>query len=338
VDSMDLMDSGEKDEEGNRQPWFNTLESYNPSIHRVKQAMFHCAITNDVASDPLPPPHPELLKFFDPPKRVVQRVREPLEECRSVFKVKEVLKRVGKAKKDGHHAHAQDDDENLLLLDQKATVERAPTRSESKLNMTQSPRSPRKGKQTARARNADDSDTEEDENDLFGLKKPSSTPEPLEQPLPTPKMSLSPSDVDPGRAPGRIVGKTYPLKDFEKNIAKGDVVTKAVQDLADVITEVVLKPFATRRQGEMIGCMKVLRKTCLEEDEIHAWNSFLHDLKEICINKTGNPSFWKELCELGRELSLITSMEAKKLGGESNVTEKEASEFISSRFINQHEV
>jgi hypothetical protein len=51
--------------------------------------MFHCAITNDVASNPLPPPHPELLKFFNPPKRAVRRAREPLEGCKSLFKVKE---------------------------------------------------------------------------------------------------------------------------------------------------------------------------------------------------------------------------------------------------------
>lgn len=143
-------------------------------------------------------------------------------------------------------------------------MERAPARSESKLNVTQSPKSSRKIK-PAPTTHADDSDTEEDENDeeLLDLE---SRLEPAgnENPLPTPGLSLSPPNVDSGRAPGRIIGTTYPLKDFKKNIAQGDVVTKAVQDLADVIVEVVLKPFATRRQGEMIDCMKVLRKTCLE--------------------------------------------------------------------------
>jgi len=251
--------------------------------------MFHCAIVNDVASNPLAPPHPELLKFFDPPRRVVKRAREPLEECKSLFKVKEgnvhfsdkldyhltfwgsqVPKRVGKAKKDGH-AHAQDEDENLLLLDRKGTVERVPTRSESKLNITHMPTPSPRNKQKAPARNKDDSDTEEDENDeelLLDLKKPTNTStlvRPGEQkPLPTPARSLSPPIIDPGRAPGRIIGNTNPLKDFKKNIAQGDVVTKAVQDLAEVIVEIVLKPFATRRRGEMIECMTTLRRTCLE--------------------------------------------------------------------------
>jgi len=73
----------------NRTPWFNTLESYNPAIHRVKQAMLHCAVVNDIATNPLPPPHPELLKYFEPPKKVLKRARESLEECKTVFKVKE---------------------------------------------------------------------------------------------------------------------------------------------------------------------------------------------------------------------------------------------------------
>jgi len=187
------------------------------------------------------------------------------------FWASKVPKRVGKAKKDGH-AHAQDEDDNLLLLDRKGTVERVPSRSESKLNITHMPTpSPRNNKQKAPARSKDDSDTEEGENDeelLLNLKKPTNTGTPVppgqEKPLPTPARSLSPLIVDPGRAPGRIIGNTYPLKDFKKNIAQGDVVTKAVQDLAEVIVEVVLKPFATRRRGEMIECMKILRKTCLE--------------------------------------------------------------------------
>lgn len=83
------------------------------------------------------------------------------------------------------------------------------------------------------------------------------------QPLPTPTRSLSPQ-VDPGRAPGRIIGSTYPLADFKKNIAQGDVVTKAVEDLGMVITEIVMRPFSARRSEELLECMKVLRDTCLK--------------------------------------------------------------------------
>lgn len=114
--------------------------------------------------------------------------------------------------------------------------------------------------------NADDSETEdEDEEMLLDMKKPATPPPNARnnQPLPTPARSLSPQ-VDPGRAPGRIIGSTYPLADFKKNIAQGDVVTKAVEDLGAVITEIVMRPFSSRRSEELLECMKVLRDTCLK--------------------------------------------------------------------------
>jgi len=165
-----------------------------------------------------------------------------------------VPKRVAKAKKDGH-SHANDEDDNMMLLDRKR-----PGPSQSQMNVVKV--SPSKGKETAKP---EGSDTEEDEEELL-LEKKAVTPPPQRRnaaPLPTPARSVSP-EVDPGRAPGRIIGNTYPLKDFEKNIAQGDVVSKAVEDLSAVIGEVLMKPFASRRHNEMLECMKALRKTCLE--------------------------------------------------------------------------
>lgn len=73
----------------NRQPWFDTRLSYNPAVHRVKQAMFHCAVVTDIATNPLPPPHPELLKYFDPPKRVLKYAKDAIAECQATFKVRQ---------------------------------------------------------------------------------------------------------------------------------------------------------------------------------------------------------------------------------------------------------
>jgi ATP-dependent DNA helicase 2 subunit 2 len=50
--------------------------------------MFHSAVVTDLASNPLPPPHPEVIKYFNPPKRALKRAREPLDECKRAFKVK----------------------------------------------------------------------------------------------------------------------------------------------------------------------------------------------------------------------------------------------------------
>lgn len=52
----------------------------------------------------------------------------------------------------------------------------------------------------------------------------------------------------------------------------------------------------------------------------------MNELRGKCRSKPGNPAFWKEVCGIGRDLSLISSKEAKKQGGVSSVTEKEAAE------------
>ncbi|EIW86315.1 SPOC domain-like protein [Coniophora puteana RWD-64-598 SS2] len=315
VDAMDLMDAGEKDEDGHRQPWFDTRLSYNPAIHRTKQALYHSAIVNDVVSNPLAPPHPELVMYFDPPKRAVKRAREAVEECQTVFKVKEIPKRAAKrARKDGH-VRARDDDEEMLLLDLKGPK---PSASESQTT-SQEPYT----NQVSEDADAG-SETESEDEELL-LDQPKSGAK--ANPPPTPAR-LASTDVDPGRERGRIIGTTYPLQDFKKNIAQGDLVTKAVEDMAYVIKEIVLRPFASRRHKELISCLTALRETCLKEDEIDAWNKFLRDLKESCLSPPGNPAFWAEVKKSGRGMSLISSPEAANLGGVSDISESTASNFI----------
>ncbi|KAH9949516.1 SPOC domain-like protein [Amylocystis lapponica] len=242
VDAMDLMDAGEKDENGERQPWFDTRLSYNPAVHRTKQALFHGAIVTDLTTHPLPPPHPELLKYFEPPRRVLKRARTAIEECTRAFRVREVPKKVTRARKDGHNA----------------------------------------------------------------------------LPTPAPESQL---ELEPGRAPGRIVGTTRPLEDFKKNVARGDV-------------EIVLKPFASRRTRSCWSACRscvvsLLRYHEPQEDEIDAWNVFLRDLRKSCLDKQpGNQAFWEQVKESGRDLSLISKFEAARLGGKSNISESQAAEFI----------
>ena len=139
------------------------------------------------------------------------------------------------------------------------------------------------------------SDTEEDEEDLLLEAKPAPPPQPQAvdrlRALPTPARSVSPANIHPQRAKGRIIGNTFPLADFKKNIAQGDVVSKAVEDLALVITEIVMRPFSSRRTDELLECMEAFRDVALkagsildaslcltdqkpftQEDEIDAWN------------------------------------------------------------------
>lgn len=63
----------------------------------------------------------------------------------------------------------------------------------------------------------------------------------------------------------------------------------------------------------------------------------LSGLKEDCTREYGNKNFWTELQKLGRQMSLISSTEAKRVGGISAVSESAAdvvSTFLNSFFTN----
>ena len=289
VDAMDLTDAGDKDEDGqafistsenlqltclsfrNREPWFDTRYSYNPAIHRTKQAQFHAAVVEDLELHPLPPPHPELLKYLEPPRRVVRRARKVLEECKEVFKVKEVPKRVVKPRRKDGHVYASGDDNEPLLLEKLQRTQSQLRRSQSRFSMSQSqfnPASPKSQRRTQKVVNSDDSATETEDEDEILLDKAGPSTVKSEKaatpPLtPDPKEDQS-QEVHLGKAPGRIIGEAYPLTDFKKNIADGDIVSKAVEDLGLVIQDIVVKPFAYKRNEEMLDCMKAFRLVALQ--------------------------------------------------------------------------
>jgi ATP-dependent DNA helicase 2 subunit 2 len=54
----------------------------------MKQALFHSAIVEDLVADPLPPPDPELTKYFEPPKKVLKRANEAVDQCKTAFAIK----------------------------------------------------------------------------------------------------------------------------------------------------------------------------------------------------------------------------------------------------------
>jgi hypothetical protein len=67
-----------------------------------------------------------------------------------------------------------------------------------------------------------------------------------------------------------------------------------------------------------------------------AWyDRFLQDLKNKCLapKPAGNATFWKQVEEVGRPLSLISDKEAKKHGGTSQYTEKQANEVCCVPFV-----
>lgn len=67
-------------------PFFEPEDSYNPAVHRIKDAMYH-QFTARVGK-PLFPIHPDLVKFFDVPEELRERANEVGKETADVLEVK----------------------------------------------------------------------------------------------------------------------------------------------------------------------------------------------------------------------------------------------------------
>lgn len=197
-----------------------------------------------------------------------------------------VPKRIAQARKGGH-VRAREEGDDSLLIDKQPAKRIKLSRTHSRFpRATQTQSSPSRRKAPRRRTTSDDSDTEledddeylfvdspakpavkplpEDDDTLLGLgDKPSaSSPAPESQLESQAETQTQVEPVDP--APGRIIRFAAPLGDFKKNIASGDLVTKAVEDLAFVVQEIAFRPFSEARDSELLECMKELRRVCLE--------------------------------------------------------------------------
>ena len=255
-----------------RGPWFDPSLSFNPAVHRIKQALFHAAIVPNLVDHPIPPPHPDLMRYFDSPPKMIKRSSQSLEKCIHAFNINPVPRKVAKRKVEMHVAAVEDDD--LILPPSKKFRQASP--GVDTLDVDLLP------KTLGNSQDADDdqqphseTEPETDEEGQTGGKTIHAS-EPEDGTLdPT---SHAPDDdmiIDRAVPEGRIVGFTHPLDDFKNNLVSGDVVTKAVEDLGFIVQEIALRPFAARRHDELLQCLREMRVACLREDEVDLWNEWV---------------------------------------------------------------
>lgn len=89
---LDHDDEEADDDDAERPPWFDPALSFNPSIHRTKQAILHAALTADPKADPLGPPHPELVKYFYTPEQLVKQTEKITERLKDALDIKKVTR------------------------------------------------------------------------------------------------------------------------------------------------------------------------------------------------------------------------------------------------------
>ena len=68
VDAMDMSSAG-----ADGGPFFEPEDSYNPAVHRIKDAMYHQFTAR--VGEPLFPIHPDLVKFFDVPEELREEAK-----------------------------------------------------------------------------------------------------------------------------------------------------------------------------------------------------------------------------------------------------------------------
>ncbi|KAI5114682.1 hypothetical protein M0805_002122, partial [Coniferiporia weirii] len=239
---------------------------------------------------------------------------------------------VPRQRKDGH-VLAEDDDNELLLDHPQSTPLSTTQYQNRKLSQGGDDKGETKEKMDV------DSETEPESEAEMSKVRLEEGDDTLSQAVSSPGVNADESQsivIHDGRTSGRIVGTAHPLRDFKDGVQATNLQEKAISDLAFVIKDIIVKPFASRREEEMIECMLELRLVCLNGGNLDAWNSFLRDLRDVCLfSLPGNKMFLQSVCRIGRSLSLIATSETNASGG---VSDDEANEVVSQPFSNQLEV
>jgi ATP-dependent DNA helicase 2 subunit 2 len=92
-DDEDEEEEGDEDEDMEDDlagRWFDPARCYNPVIHRLKEAIFHASVTEDTVANPLPPPHPDLVKYFNTPEEISLKVEKVSERLKDALEIRKV--------------------------------------------------------------------------------------------------------------------------------------------------------------------------------------------------------------------------------------------------------
>lgn len=84
VDAMDLSNAGPLGADRRPTSWFKCSDSFSPAIHNVFNAVVH-RISNPEGD--LPPVHPALTKYLDPPARVLEKLKSVGPVAKEAFDV-----------------------------------------------------------------------------------------------------------------------------------------------------------------------------------------------------------------------------------------------------------
>jgi ATP-dependent DNA helicase 2 subunit 2 len=129
----------------------------------------------------------------------------------------------------------------------------------------------------------------------------------------------------------KSISTTRPIEDFKEmlNYKYSDLTENAIEGMKLVIHKFISESFKGSYYIKALDCLKVLRDSCIDEDEVEKFNEFLHILKQE-YPKEKYSDFWRLIND--NRISLISKKENVK----SFVSEEEAKEWLDS--LNKKEV
>jgi ATP-dependent DNA helicase 2 subunit 2 len=305
VDSMDLMEAAE-DEDGQPTSWFKCVESFNPAIHAIKEAVSWRVFHPD--DTVLPQPHKEVIKYLEMPDTIKERSDSLGKRCREIFDLKSfypIDKKVARRQAEDRARERGDDDANGEI-------------KEINLEGVMDDEVAAEAAEAAEARLAqDDSDTEEEIEAI----RPS-RPAQVKKEEPTSQRQGSEMTLDVSNA----------IEDFEKQLADPKCrVEEVIESMGNAIASKVRNSFASNSYSEARDMLKSMRKGAIEYEEADRFNTFLRTFKANVLDKTlprSRSDFWDTRIRGREDLSLITDKES--IGDEDlGVDDGQAAEFIN---------
>eukprot|EP00833_Pecoramyces_ruminatium_P012365 jgi/Orpsp1_1/1186397/evm.model.d7180000050231.1 len=125
------------------------------------------------------------------------------------------------------------------------------------------------------------------------------------------------------------IGSMNPVEDFKAMVNQQDasLFEKALQKMIAMIQNLLCNALSNQSYEKILNCIKVLRETCVKEDEGNFFNEFMQDLKKkltipdmdekIYIHR----DFWKAIID--NKINLIKSEEGKE-----GVSEEEYNQYL----------
>ncbi|KAN0064305.1 ATP-dependent DNA helicase yku80 [Thecaphora frezii] len=304
VDAMDLMDvtttdDGAGEAEAEASSWFSILDSFNPAIHMLKTAVRHRFVHPD--SNELPGPHPELVKYFEPPKEVRRRSEEAVRRCRERFRIHYVppknnterKKRLANEGPGADWARESKQESKRIKQDEKAQV--VPPEPPAKRTATGGD---------------DDSETEDEGDNADGAAVQEAYGAKEEPPSQT--LALT--------QPSARIGTATPVEHFLRLVESEDDVTQVFVEMLDTITHLL----QTRAYELVVACCCAAKRVAQEYEEAIRWNRYVRSLKIEARRQ--HSRFWNERMRGRLDVGLVTEEEDE--ARQSDVKVEDAREFI----------